>query len=85
MTIIKNYKSDSEFGYSIGSGIVIEILGEYITLEGLAGYSKITINEMKMDDGTKLMKNENSSEEMNNFIADGGFNAVIQLNIGLPL
>jgi len=85
LTIIKNYKSDFEFGYSIGSGIVIEILGEYITLEGLAAYSKITINDLKMDDGTKLMKYENSTEEMKNFIAEGGFNAVIQLNIGLPL
>src|SRR3989339_1385202 len=85
LTVVKNYKSDSKFGYSIGTGIIIEILGEYITLEGLAAYSKITIDEMKMDDGTKLMKNENSTEAMKNFIADGGFSAVVQLNIGLPL
>ncbi len=85
LTVVNNYKSDYHFGYTIGTGIIIEILGEYITLEGLAAYSKITIDEMKMDDGTKLMKNENSTEAMKNFIADGGFNAVIQLNIGLPL
>jgi len=85
LTIVKNYKSDFRLGYSIGTGIIVEILGEYITLEGLAAYSKITINEMKMDDGTKLMKYENSPEEMKNFIVEGGFNAVIQLNIGLPL
>jgi len=85
LTVVNNYKSDYHFGYTIGTGIIIEILGEYITLEGLAAYSKITIDEMKMDDGTKLMKNENLTETMKNFIADGGFNAVIQLNIGLPL
>lgn len=85
LTIVKNYKSDYQFGYSIGTGIIIEILGEYITLEGLAAYSKITIDEMKMGDGTRIMKNENSTEAMKNFIADGGFNAVVQLNIGLPL
>jgi len=85
LTVVNNYKSDYHFGYTIGTGIIIEILGEYITLEGLAAYSKITIDEMKMDDGTKLMENENSTEAMKNFIADGGFNAVIQLNIGLPL
>lgn len=85
LTIVKNYKSDSKFGYSVGTGIVIEILGEYITLEGLAAYSKLTIDEMKMDDGSKLVKNENSTEVLKNFIADGGFNAVVQLNIGLPL
>ena len=85
LTVVKNFKSDSKFGYSIGTGIIIEILGEYITLEGLAAYSKITIDEVKMDDGTRLVKNENSTEVMKNFITDGGFNAVIQLNIGLPL
>ena len=85
LTVVNNYKSDYHFGYTIGTGIIIEILGEYITLEGLAAYSKITIDEMKMDDGTKLMKNENSTEAMKNCIGDGGFNAVIQLNIGLPL
>lgn len=85
LTVVKNYKSDSKFGYSVGTGIIIEILGEYITLEGLAAYSKLTIDEMKRDDGTKLVKNENSTEVMKNFIVDGGFNAVIQLNIGLPL
>ena len=85
LTVVKNYKSDSKFGYSVGTGIIIEILGEYITLEGLAAYSKLTIDEMKMDDGTRLSKNENSTEVMKNFITDGGFNAVVQLNIGLPL
>lgn len=85
LTVVKNFKSDSKFGYSIGTGFIIEILGEYITLEGLAAYSKLSINEMRMDDGSKLVKNENTTEEMKNFIADGGFNTVIQLNIGLPL
>ena len=85
LTVVKNFKSDLKFGYSIGTGFIIEILGEYITLEGLAAYSHITIGEMRMDDGTKLMKNENSTEIMKNFNTDGGFNAVIQLNIGLPL
>ncbi len=85
LTVVKNFKSDSKFGYSIGTGVIIEILGEYITLEGLAAYSKITIDEVKMDDGTRLVKNENSTGAMKNFITDGGFSAVIQLNIGLPL
>lgn len=85
LTVVKNYKSNFKIGYSVGTGIIIEIFGEYITLEGSAAFSKITIDEMKMDDGTKLMKNENSTEAMKNFISDGGFNAVIQLNVGFPL
>lgn len=85
VTVVKNYKSDFKLGYSIGTGIIVEILGEYITLEGLAAYSKLSVDELKMDDGTKLVKNENSTYVMKNFITDGGFNAVVQLNIGLPL
>lgn len=85
ITITKNYRSDFQFSYSIGTGVIIEIYGEYITLEGLAAYSKIIINGMKLDDGTILTINENSNQVMNNFISDGGFNAVIQLNIGIPL
>ena len=85
VTIVKNYESDFEFGYSVGTGIIIEILGEYITLEGSAAYSKISIGEMKMSDKTILTINENSTETMKSFINDGGFNAVIQLNIGIPL
>jgi len=85
VTIVKNYESDFEFGYSVGTGIIIEILGEYITLEGSAAYSKFSISEMKMSDKTLLTINENSTEVMKNFISDGGFNAVVQLNIGIPL
>lgn len=81
----KNYRSDFQFGYSVGTGIIIEIYGEYITLEGSALFSRITINEVKTDDGIKLTVNENSSQVMNNFITDGGFNALVQLNVGIPL
>lgn len=84
-TLVNNYKSDFKLGYSVGTGIVFELLGEYITLEGSAAYSSFTIDEMKSDNGTALPVNEKSAEAMRNFITDGGFNAVIQLNIGLPL
>lgn len=85
VTIVQNYESNFELGYSVGTGIIIEILGEYITLESSAAYSKFSIGEMKMSDNTFLSKNENSSDAMKSFINDGGFNAVIQLNIGIPL
>jgi hypothetical protein len=40
---------------------------------------------VKQDNGTYLTVNESSSTEMKNFIDKGGFNAVIQLNVGFPL
>jgi hypothetical protein len=85
-TIVKIYKSDRQvLGYSIGTGFILSIIKEYISLEGLAGYTYIKIDKMKQDDGTYLSTTELSSTPMNNFINAGGFNAVIQLNIGFPL
>lgn len=85
VTIVENYKSDFEFGYSLGTGIIIEILGEYITLEGSAAYSKLKIDELKMDNGVKLTTGENTNKVVKNFISDGGLSTLIQLNVGIPL
>ena len=43
LTVVNNYKSDYHFGYTIGTGIIIEILGEYIAYYSccsLFGYSR---------------------------------------------
>lgn len=85
ITIVKNYKSDYDLNYSVGSGIIFELFDEYVTLEGTAYYSKLNIREMKTDNDVKLTKEENSNEIMRNFISEGGMNLVVQLNIGIPL
>ena len=84
-TDIKEYKSNSKLGYSIGTGFILQLIDEYISIEGLAAYTVFSIDELQLSDGTKLTVNENSSKTMNNFIDSGGFNAVIQLNVGFPL
>jgi len=85
-TEIQKYKSGSELGYTVGTGFILAIVDDYVTLEGLAAYTVITIEEMKKDDGTFLTVNEDpNSGRMTNFIETGGFNAVIQLNVGFPL
>lgn len=84
-TDIKEYKSDSKLGYSIGTGFILQLIDEYISIEGLAAYTVFSIDELHQDAETKLTVSENSSKPMNNFIDAGGFNAVIQLNVGFPL
>ena len=84
-TDIKEYKSDSKLGYSIGTGFILQLIDEYISIEGLAAYTVFSIDELHQNDGTKLTVSENSSKTMNNFIDAGGSNAVIQLNVGFPL
>ncbi len=39
LTDIKEYKSDSKLGYSIGTGFILQLIDEYISIEGLAAYT----------------------------------------------
>ena len=85
-TIVMKYNSEkSTLGYTIGTGFILAIIDQYISLEGTAGYTVFSIDKMKSDDGSELTSSENSTEPMRNFISSGGFNAVVQLNIGFPL
>lgn len=81
-TDIKKYKSDSGvIGYSIGTGVIVAIIKDYISVEGLAGYTQIVIDNVYNDNGEPFL-GANYNEK---FIDSGGFSAVIQLNVGFPL
>jgi hypothetical protein len=81
-TSVQEYKSDSGvFGYSIGTGIIVAIIKDFVSIEGLAGYSQIVIDNVYDDNGEPFL--HSSYEEK--FIDSGGFSAVIQLNVGFPL
>jgi hypothetical protein len=86
-TYVDKYKSDSGvFGYSIGTGIIVAIIKDYVSIEGLAGYTHLVIDDVYDEAGTKFYNpyiTQLNSE--NKFIESGGFTAVIQLNIGFPL
>jgi len=90
-TIVNKYKSDSGvFGYSIGTGLIVAIIKDYISIEGLVGYTFLKIDELKNDDGTHFMNDIvlpaiYPALLSDNFIESGGFSAVIQLNVGFPL
>lgn len=84
-TEVKKYNSESTLGYSVGTGFIYSIVEGYISIEGSAGYTVLSIDKMKIDELTFLTKNENTTDVMDNFIEAGGFSALIQLNIGFPL
>lgn len=69
-------------GYTLGSGLIFRIVGEYISLEATAGYTKFSFDNLVND--TENSKSDQVSS-INNFISDGGLFALIQLNIGIPL
>ncbi len=81
-TIVNKYESETGvFGYSLGTGVIVAIIKDYISVEGLAGYTYLVIDDVyKENDEPFLGTNYNSK-----FIESGGFSAVIQLNVGFPL
>jgi hypothetical protein len=84
-TEVKKYKSDtSVLGYSIGTGIIVAIIQDYVSIEGLAGYTFLVIDNVYLDDGTKFINSEQTTSQAK-FINSGGFTAVVQLNVGFPL
>lgn len=84
-SINEKYKAvENKIGYSIGSGIIIHIIGDYVTLEGMAAYSKYSVAELKNAAGSSFTDGEGSGEVVTDFITAGGFNAALQMNIGFP-
>ncbi len=51
----------------------------------MLGYTGLTIEKLKFDEGDTSLFNVLIEEENNNFIEAGGFTGVIQLNLGFPL
>lgn len=86
VTIVDQYKSENtSIGYTIGTGFILEVVEEYVSLEGVAAYTQFSIDEMKTNDGKYFAGTADKVLSGKKFIEKGGFNAVIQLNVGLPL
>jgi hypothetical protein len=84
-TVVSKYENEkTELGYSIGSGFIFEIIKNYISLEGTASYTQLTIDKMVNEDGSGNLNFSTVGKE-DKFINGGGFSAVVQLNLGLPL
>jgi len=85
-TEIHKFKSDKNvFGYSVGTGVIVHIVKDYISVEGLAGYTGLNIDNMKLEEGTPFPTEPYTTQETGDFIDSGGFTAVVQLNVGFPL
>jgi hypothetical protein len=68
-------------GYSIGSGLIFNIVRDYVSLEVTGMYSLIKIDNFSSDiDGSKI-PSENSDTK---FISKGGIQGIMQLNVGIP-
>ncbi|MCS7052741.1 MAG: hypothetical protein NZM09_03280 [Ignavibacterium sp.] len=85
-TRVRKFDNDKpEIGYSIGSGFVLDIIKNYISLEGIVGYTFFKIEEMKTENNIKFEELLINPIKHKPFIKSGGINATVQLNIGFPL
>jgi len=73
-----NYSSMT-MGYYAGSGLIIELIKNYVSLEGTAYYQVISINNLVDNSGNKLPSDESGLK----FVDKGGLSATVQLNIGI--
>jgi hypothetical protein len=71
----------SKLGYFIGSGLILHIVPDYISIEGTAGYNFISIDKMTNDSGTPIPILSSTQKAVNK----GGLSLSLQLNIGFPL
>jgi len=77
---------DAAIGGKVSTGLLYYPFPPYISLEIIGGYSYFAIDEMQFETTKQfLAKNENSFEQMDNFIDGGGFFAFAQLNIAIPI
>lgn len=76
------FKNDgADVGYYIGSGLILNLVEGYISIEGTAMYHFLSVDELQTSNGSTYPL----SSIDKSFIEKGGFAATIQLNIGFPL
>lgn len=76
---------ESPVGYTLGTGFIMDLVDQYVTLEGSAGYMFVHVRRMQTSDGKLLTDRPDGTIILENLINSGGFNASIQVNIGVPL
>ncbi len=69
-----------KMGFSVGSGLIFNIVEDYISLEATGMYSFIEIDYLTNDDSGNKIPTETESK----LVSKGGLQAVVQLNVGIP-
>ncbi len=76
------YKTDkASAGYFIGSGFIINLVKDYLSIEATAGYTNFKINDLKDDENNSVSFGANGTD----FIKSGGLTVIGQINVGFPL
>jgi hypothetical protein len=75
-----------KFGYNLGSGVIVNVVGEYVSLEGTIAYAHAPVGSLReVDEETFLPETPGGLSPMTNAIDRGGISTSVQLNLGFPL
>lgn len=69
-----------DMGYYVGSGLIIHLIKDYVSIEGTVAYNLYKIKEFKDSNGNAIILNE-----FDTFIENKGITTTVQINIGFPL
>lgn len=79
-TEIKISPDKAQLGYYVGSGLIVHLIRDYISIEGTAAYSFLKIDKMSNEAGDLIPVGSSS----NRAVEKGGFIGTVQLNVGFP-
>lgn len=68
-------------GYFLGTGIILHLVPDYLSVEGTAGFNLLQIDKFS-GNGDSVIPQQPSSV---NAVEKGGWSATIQVNVGFPL
>ncbi|MGD8780496.1 MAG: hypothetical protein PVH88_16205 [Ignavibacteria bacterium] len=71
---------EMEIGYYLGSGLIIHLIKDYVSLEGTAFYSFVEFQSLESKRNEKIELYSNS-----NLLESSGISGTLQLNLGFPL
>lgn len=70
---------ETKIGYFVGSGLILHLVPDYLSLEGTVGFSFLKLESLKRTDSL------GNIIYINNAVPSGGVSATVQLNVGFPL
>ncbi|MBU0474322.1 MAG: hypothetical protein KKF62_09170 [Bacteroidetes bacterium] len=70
-----------KMGYSVGSGLIFNIIQDYISIEATGMFTFIEIDNLTDDQDRSSVPSQDLNTKL---ILNGGFQGAVQLNVGIP-
>jgi len=78
---IKFKPDKNNIGYFIGTGLILHLIPDYLSVEGTVGYNIIQIDKLSYDSNNTIPSASSSLKA----IEKGNLSITLQLNVGFPL